>query len=237
MQIKVDTKEVDKLERQLNWLNLLGVKFAQRETMNDLARVTMKRSKQIIKRDMIQRNRFTLGSIRMNFATRARDFSEVGSLQKYMITQEHGTTEQAGGKHGVAIPTRFSSGEGKGSGPRRKLVRRPNRMHAINIPKGRRRGKNKAQRRILAIARARSIGAKYAFLEFKRTKGIFRVFKRKSRRPMMVQDLTRKTIRIPASPWLRPAREQVTRFTMKWFRKNLIKQIRRNTSRHAVTFR
>ena len=62
-----------------------------------------------------------------------------------------------------------------------------------------------------------------------RRKGIFRVEKltKNTANLKMVHDLTRKSINIPANPWLKPASESAARAMPGFYRKNIIAQLRR----------
>ena len=105
----------------------------------------------------------------------------------------------------MAIPTSVASGEGRGAKPRQKMVRRPNKVSNITLARNARTS-NRKPRNAIAVKEAIETGRRYIFLELQRRKGLFRVYggKRKPR-VEMIQDLTRKTVRIPRNPWLMPA--------------------------------
>lgn len=205
MTIAVNVAEIRQFERKLRDLNRRGIAFAETETINRAAFGTQKGARQNIENNMITRNTWTTRSVMVRKASLTRQEAVVGSTQPYMEDQELGATEHARGKHGVAIPTAVASGEGRGANPRRKLVRKPNRVSSISLTQ-RNRSATRKQRNAIAIKEAVSSGRRYVMLELQRRKGIFRVYGGKRRpRIEMIQDLSRKSIRIPRNPWLMPA--------------------------------
>lgn len=195
---------IREFERKLRKLNKRGIPFAELETINRAAFETQKDVRQNLGDDMTLRNSWTVRSVLVNRATLSTMESSVGSVQPYMETQEKGGTETSTGKHGVTIPTSVASGEGRNAKPRRKAVRRPNRVSNIQLAKTAR-SSNRKQRNAIAISTAVRTGKRYVFLELQQRKGIFRIYggKRKPRIEM-IQDLTRRSITTPRNPWLLP---------------------------------
>ena len=231
MKLSVDTRDFLRLEADLGKFARHAIPHAQRNTLNAAAKTTEKVAKVHVDKKMTLRapNNWTKGSIRHKRArgTNTRSmFSAVGSVQKYMADQEFGSTKRAKGKVGTPLTTPYASGEGLNAKPRKKLARKPNKLRNIRLRKTRRRGVNRKQRTIIAIAEAAKAKRRYVYLDTGKRKGIFRLhgslarrrggegeYKPKLRlyRPelRMVQDLTYKSVRIPRNPWLKPSVDKV----------------------------
>jgi hypothetical protein len=235
--ISLDTKEVKDLADDLRKLNERGLAFASRETLNQTAWKARQQAQTIIERKMTQRNRWTKGSVRVEKARSLRISAQeaaVGSTESYMETQEFGGTERARGKHGVPIPTSYSAGQ-MGAKPRTRLPRRANRLPNIKLKRSKTRRMSRAQRLAATVRQAVAGGQKYVFLDFGRHKGIVKVLGggrrlksgRSSAKLRMVQDLTERSVRIPATPWLRPAVNLASLRVDDFYRRALLFQLRR----------
>ena len=202
----IDTKNFKQLEKILKKYRKKALPFAQKNTLNTAAFDTMKNAKKVIKKKFINRNKWTINSVRVNkvrgLNTKTMK-SSVGSLQEYMATQEFGGT-----KTKPAIQTSYSSGEGESAKPRKKLPRRANKLANIQLRNRRRKGKSARQKNFIAVREAAKSGDKYVYLErLKRNKkGIFKVIGGKRRpRVKMVADLSRQSVKIKRRPWLQPS--------------------------------
>jgi hypothetical protein len=241
--ISLDTKEVKDLADDLRKLNERGLAFATREAINQTAWKARQFAHRNIDQKMVQRNRWTKGSVRVEKARSLRISAQeaaVGSTESYMETQEFGGTERAQGKHGVPIPTSYSAGQ-MGAKPRTRLPRRANRLPNIQLARSRSfkmLGKNRRQRVIVAIQMAVQSGKKYVYLESsrRRKKGIYKILggdrteKRgwpDGMRIRMVYDLTLRTIRVNQNKWLTPAALVATLRTEDHFRRALMFQLKR----------
>lgn len=219
--IKVDDKELKKLERDMRAFASKAVPFATQATLNSAAFGTQKDARQHVAAELINRNKFTQGSIRV---TRARGLSipaqeaEVGSIAPYMKTQEFGGTKSKTGKHGVAITTSFAAGEGENAQPRTRLARRPNQLKNLKLANNRLSGMNRRQRNRVAIRAAARTSRNVVFLHLGRTRGIFRVTGTPHKPQIkMLHDLSRPTVTINANPWLAPAKDKnVARLPLYW---------------------
>lgn len=227
MTITVNAAQVRQLENKLTALNKQGLPFAEIETVNRAAFETMKTARRELGSRMVLRNTWSARSIQVRKANLQTMESATGSTMPYMETQEIGGTEAAKGKHGVAIPTSVASGEGRGAKPRKKLVRRPNRVSNITLARNARTTSRK-QRNALAVREAVRTGRRYIFMDLQRRKGIFRVYggKRKPR-VEMIQDLSRKSVTIPRRPWLMPAARQQAAALPRYYGDALSRQLRR----------
>lgn len=199
MLIRFDAPDVIELRNALYNFARKGVPHASRSALNAVAFEARKEWQRQIDDAMVLRNKWTTRSIRVVKARGtnvSRMESVVGSVATYMATQEDGGTIQRSGKHGVSIPTSVASGEGRGAQPRKRLVRRPNRLPNITLAP--REGRSRAQRNAIAIRRAIASGRKYVFLDLEARQGIFRIAGGR-RRPRLdlIWDLSRPTVRIP----------------------------------------
>lgn len=208
---KLNDKGLKALEADLKHLASRAVPFATKATLNKTAFDTRKIALDKIRSKMIQRNRFTVQSIRVEMSKTlniSRQEAVIGSTADYMETQEFGGVKRARGAGSVAIATKAASGEGTGSGPRRKLPRRANQLKNIRLRRRVGGAKTRKQRnRILIAEAARAGGAgRFIHLDLGRRSGIFKVTggKRKPKLTMM-WDTGRRFVVIPKNPWLAPS--------------------------------
>lgn len=213
--MEIDTRELTRLQWALNTLKTTSVKFAQRNTINDMAFDAMRGAKDNIRNDFINRNTWTERSVKVNRARRTGDYAEVGSTEEYMRKQEMGGD---GEKYNA---TGNASGEGARTVPRKKAVRPRlwiNKLHTTRLSHnrlgvvkgGRRRIVNRKQANIIAVKQAKDAGARYVVQDRGFGKvGLYRVFgtKRKPRTELLYR-LRRDRNRIKTHMWLQPAAEQ-----------------------------
>lgn len=200
----VDTREIQGLVRQLETFSSKALPYAIRDSLNRSALAAKNVWAEEIRSSMILRNRWTLGSLRVERATGMdprRMVSVVGSMARYMGVQESGGRKTKHGKHGVAIPTRTASGEGRGSGPRQRLVRGPMKLSTIQVQRGT--GASRKQRNAVSIRRALASGKRFVYLELEASKGLFRISGgKRSPRLDMVWETRRPAVMIPRNPTL-----------------------------------
>lgn len=209
---RIQDKDVKRLENDLKAFRHRALPFATRNTLNQAAFTAMREARGNVGDDMVERNQYTRQSIRVEQARTlaiSRQATAVGSTAGYMETQEFGGTEAKTGKEGVAIPTSYSAGQGRGAQPRTRLPRKPNKMANIQLRKRSKKGAGRKQQNLIAVKTAAANGHKYVFLDLGRRKGIFKVTGGK-RRPkvQMVHDLTEQSVTVPRNPWLSPAVER-----------------------------
>lgn len=203
--MSMDDREMRKFEATLGLLASKALGSAERRTLNVTAFEARTVARDLIAEKMVQRNQFTRNSIRVDQARKPGDFSRMGSIAHYMADQEFGATQTSKRKHGIAIPTSYSAGQGH-AGKRTKVPTRPNKMQSIQLRRGGARVKNQRQQNRIAIEQASRKGSKFVFLDLYRRKGIFRVIGRgRAARVEMVHDLTRKSVVIPKNPIIGPA--------------------------------
>lgn len=226
------SRDFKRFEADLRTLSRKALPFATKATVNGAAFMARRLSQEGIREEMINRNRFTVGGIRVE-QTRTLRISQqaavVGSIADYMADQEFGAIKSKTGKEGVRISTSYSSGEGENAQPRTRLPRRANTMAAIKLQRRSKKGSNRKQRNLIAIKQAASTGRKYVFLDLSRRKGIFKVIGGK-RRPKikMVHDMTEQSVTIPRNPWLAPAVVKTEAAIPEIYRKALEFQARRH---------
>lgn len=215
---QLNDKSIHKLEKDLKIANDRAFPFATKNTINKAAFIARSISQSTIRNKMTIRNKWTEGSIQVEKTNTLNINSQaafVGSREGYMEDQEFGATKRANGKEGVPIPTAFSSGEGRGR-HRGRLPRKPNKLRNIQLKKLRgRKPTSKKQEHIFKVQEAVLSGSRLYFHEFDNgTRGIFRVkggsrkFNKgwpKGATISMVYDMSRKSVRIPATPWLGPS--------------------------------
>lgn len=205
MTFTLDDKKLLKFEKDLAKFSKTAVPFAIKSTINGAAFKARTFAREAIKEKMVQRNQFTMNSVRVVQAKSADDVAIMGTIAPYMEDQEQGATHNSGGKHGVPLPTSYSAGQGH-AGARTKLPTRPNKMQNIVLRRAGARAKNRRQANKIAVMEAVSSGNKYVYLDLFRRKGIFRVTGGK-RNPNveMVHDLSNKSVVIPRNPIIEPA--------------------------------
>jgi hypothetical protein len=222
--ITVRFNGLSKLFRDLEKFRAKAIPFAMRATLNETAFEARKLWVDEIKRTLITRNTFTERSLRVERATGrtvAGMRAVLGSLAPYMGDREGGAPERRG-----PVPTTVASGEGRGGKPRRRLVRKPNRIGAIQLPAKLRQGSRK-QRTAVTISMAARKGHRYVFLELERRKGFFRVSGGKRRAKVdMLWDTTKATHTTKPHPTLAPALKRVARLVPGIQRKALLRELR-----------
>jgi len=231
--LSIDFSDVKKLEKDLKRFASRIYPQATGATLNRAAAETRLVAQKAIRRKFITRNKWSAGSVRYD---RAKGFNPmtqeavVGSVAPYMADQEFGTTINKTGKHGVDIPTRAASGEGRGSSPRRRVVRRPMRRGNIRINNTRVKARSKKQYIVASIKQAAKRGGrnKFLYLPFSKHPGIYRVVGGK-RKPRIEQihDFSKQSVYIQPRPWLRPSAQQVARRMPRFFKEASERLLRR----------
>lgn len=223
----INTTDVKQLESDLKTFKARALPFATKATINRGAFETQKAARQNVRNDMVNRNKFSVQSIQVDQAKTLnirQQEAAVGSIADYMEVQEFGGT-----KSKTVLPTSYSAGQGQNAQPRTRLPRKPNKLANIKLSGKGKRGKSKMQRNLIAIKQAAESGQKFVYLELRRVKGIFRVVGGK-RRPKikMVYNLDRKSVRVPATPWLAPAVEKIRPQMQKFYADALTFQLKRH---------
>jgi len=207
--ISADMQDATQFEKDLMHVRDRALPFATKATVNRAAFETRREARQIIERDFVNRNKFTVNSVRVDMAKgldiRSQQ-SVVGSIADYMERVELGGTED-----GAAITTGYAAGQ-PNARPRTKMARPANSIRRIQL-RGNvgRRGVSSPQQMAQTVKRAASKGIKDIYLKGRTFEGLFRLTgSRKNPVLRMTQDLSRKTVPVPKSPWLMPATDRVT---------------------------
>ena len=201
-----------------------AVPYATRKTLDDMAFYARKKAQEIIKDKMVNRNRFTVGSIRVDKAKGLNinaQKSVTGSIAPYMGIQEDGGNKGRKRGKGVVIPTSASAGQGR-SGRRTRLPRGANKFPAIKVRHKKTRAANQRQRNAINIATSKG---GYAYLEVGRRRGIFKIDKRGN--PQMMHDMTRGSVRIPPTKWMEPAKNEAATKRLQFYKSAMDFQINR----------
>lgn len=227
MILDADFREVVKLERKLGLIASKALPHAQVATVNAMAFGAMRDYRELIRDEFVNRNRFTVNSVRVEKANTTDPVARVGSVAPYMGLQESGGLKQPSkGAGGVSIPTPYSAGQ-RGQKPRTRLPRAVNALRNIELG---RRAKVKGSRKLknwVTVRDAAHRGQKFVYLNLGRSKGIFRVLGKGPRaRVEMVHALGRKTVRINANPMLGPLADKYGADVPKLYKKALTFQLK-----------
>lgn len=237
----VKDKKIKRMEKDLKLFAKRALPFATKATLNGLAFDTRKTAQKTIKRRMVNRNKFTLNSVRVDQAKTLNINQQraiVGSIAEYMDEQEFGGTKTRKGKQGTPIPTSYAAGLSQNAQPRTKLARKPNKLQSIQLKRNRSKGNNK-QELIRKVQNAVDTGNRFIFHDFRGNKksGIYRIVGGKKNtkkgwpkgaRMRMVWDMSQQSVNIPKRPWLKPSVRRATSKTQRLYEKALIFQLRRN---------
>lgn len=227
---EIDARDVKKYERDLKDFAGKALPFASRAMLTRSAFDARSGAQDNIRENMVNRNRFTLSSIRVQQARGLNIKTQqavMGSIADYMETQEFGGMESGGGRY-QPIPTSYSAGQGRGV-ERTKLPRKPNRMQAIQLRKRTGPGLSRKAANQAAIKNAAQGGNKFVFLDLGRRQGIFKVTGGK-RKPkvQMVWDMSRRSVRIPRTPTIGPATVETRKRMPQFYAEALVQQLRRH---------
>ena len=227
--IQADLTDWEDLENTLALANRQGIPHATRNALNQAAFHARQESIENIKKEFTLRNKWTERGVivkkAMGMNIESQE-SKVGATREYLADQETGATIRGQGKHGVSIPTSYSAGQ-QGQRPRTRLPRPSNRMQNIVLRRRRHIGDRK-QRNASMVKLAARTGRKYVYLNTGRRKFIAKVIGGKRRpRVKMVQDLSRRTVSIAATPWLAPAVDDAVQKMPRFYADSLVFQLRR----------
>ena len=229
--IKIDKLQIQKLEKELDKFTKRALPFATRNTLNKVGFTAQKIARENVKGSLINRNTFTVQSIRVN-QTKSLDISEqqvsVGSTADYMEVQEFGGTKSKKGKKGIPIPTSYSAGLPQNTIPRTKLTTRSNKIENIRLTKRRNNNQSRKQRNFVAIQEAAENKRRFVYLDLGQRQGIFKVIGGKKKPKIkMIYDLSNQSLRIPRKPWLFPSIDQTIPFITEIHIKSLQFQVNR----------
>lgn len=237
-----DDKDLKRFERDVKTFAREALPFANRAAINDGAVMGRIVAQKIIGERLIIRNRWTKSSIGFKKAKQKHIRDQrafTGSRQPYMEKAEFGGVKRSTKKHGVPLATREASGEGMGTAPRQELPIWTNRVKQLDLERAKLSAnpKTRKQKNVILIITAARRGGKHVLLRGRKGLGVYRVKGRPIRRKhksdsgakvksvKMIWDLSQRTVRIPATPWLGPMAEVMRERMPGIYRKNLKKQL------------
>lgn len=211
--LSIDDREIKNFERDLKTFASKAYPFATKQTLNQSARQAMNFAKDHVREKMINRNKFTVQSIRFEQTKTLnvdRQESLMGSTEDYMSDQEFGGVKRSQKGDHVSLSTNYSSGEPLSARRRRRLPRKANKLPNIKLGLGGRvKSKSRLQSNFVKIRMASRLRNKFVFLNLGRRKGIFKVIgKGKKAKVRMLHDMTRRSVVIKKNPWLAPATQK-----------------------------
>lgn len=240
MIFKVDDRDISQLIDDLQVLYKRAIPFAIGQTVNKNAFMAQRFAREKIADEFVNRNRFTQQSVQVDRNKEMRNVGAmraiVGSTQDYMADQEFGAvaSNRPSGK-GHAIATPYSAGQGSAA-RRTRPVRRKNRRGSLNLSKRRLNGLSKKVEAMVRIREAVEKGKRDVYLDFGRTKGLFRVVGGRrgtkkgrglrSARIRMIYNMERQSVTLQKRPWLLPAVNRTKQRTQENFADELERQIR-----------
>lgn len=206
MKIIVDMRQAKRLEKMLGDMSKKSVKYAQKNTLNDLAFEARKEAVNNVRNDFMNRNTWTERSIRVNRATSLGSSSELGSVEDYMRKHE------MGGKSKMYGTTPGASGENPRSRVRRRVVRaasKINRIGQADVLQGA--FGSRQERNIATLKDAKAKGKRFVKMRKGAGRvGIYRVLGSKSNpRAQLLYTVRSQRLVVKKQPWLEPAARKV----------------------------
>ena len=200
--LEIKSDEIVALKLALVRIKDTAIPYAENTAINRIAIDARQEAVVNVRDKMVQRNKWTENSIRMERSKRPGGVARTGSTNEYMRTQEEGATKSGES----TIATSYSSGEGQQAYPRKRLPRGLNKMRNKTLRKGTRKATTKRQRNAEAVRTAIGTKQRFVYMETRRGPGIFRVTgTKRTPRIQMVYDMSRRNVVIPRNPWLEPA--------------------------------
>jgi hypothetical protein len=187
--------------KDLARLRVKAVPFALRNALNAAAFETRKIWQGEIRKSFTNRNKFTVGAVRVEQASTTKLVAVVGSVADYMAKQEDGGEVKGKSGHIKAIPTAAAAGQGRGQ--RTRTVRGSFYLGAIKVAHPQGHG-GRRQKNAIAIAVAFKTGKKFVLLTRPNgAKGLFRITGGKRKlKARLIWDVSRTSVRVQAEPTL-----------------------------------
>ena len=203
MTFRVDLHDFKRLTRDLEKVSKVAVPYGVRNGLNALAFEGRRIWQEVLGETFILRNDWTTRRLHVDKATGTTITgmrSVLASPDAYIERREESTTEDH------SVPTGVATGEGRSADPRRRLVRKPNRVSVITLGTRPRTGSNPRQRNAIAVRMAIAAGNPFVFLSLGKRRGIFRVTGgRRTAKVDLVWDTRSKTHHVKAMPTLGPS--------------------------------
>jgi hypothetical protein len=229
--LKIDTRQLNRLVRDLALTRSKAIPYAIRNALNTQAFDARQRWQAEMQSRLTLRNRWTTGSVRVEKATGLNVMamqSRTGSLADYVRKTELGDPKAPHGHEGVPLPTAAAAGQGKAS-RRTRPVRRGKGIGKLKAQTlTQRRHPHPGVRVKIGIWQARKSGKKIAYLELSKKKGIFQIMGGK-RHPTLRQiwDLTRSGVYQKPHATLEPAVAWVRKRTERTYKRAFLAELKR----------
>lgn len=205
--LRIDTRDLRRLERVLEATRKTALPYAIRNTLNDQAFAAHKEWQGEMESSFILRNRWTVGSRRVVRA-KGKDIatmhSVVGSLASYLDEQEHGGT-----RHESAIPRPGAAGQPSSMRTRTRTVRA---RYRLKLSKKSQR--KSAKKRLVYLSQPKL--------------GVYEVWGRgKQGGRKIIWDLSHHTVHLRPTPTLGPAVETVRSKSHRMYARRMLQELRR----------
>jgi hypothetical protein len=234
LDIRVDMRGVDEMQRALETIAKRSVPFAARETLNSLAF----EGRQIWQSEMAEsltlRNQFTQRRVLVERCRTLRMSAmeaTLGHTEPYMRLLEEGKPERAA-KTYRAIPTEVAAGQSVGSlpGGRKRAVRRNNIITKLGSLKTKgAAGRGRKAQNARAVQQAIKSGKRLALLDLGKRKGVYRVMgSRRKPKIRKLYDLSRRVTPMPKIPTLQRTLDKTLLLGPAIAHRALLKQLQRN---------
>ena len=222
--LSVKFSGLDQLVRKLADARSKAIPYAIRDAINDQAFQARSEWQHEMGSAFTLRNRWTVGSIRIEKATGLNVASmqaTVGSLAPYMGKQEFG-----GANEHTSVPMAPAAGQAPGA-RRTKVVRAGSRLSALNVTREGR-APTPGVARMIAIREARKSGSKTVLLRYGGKQKLFRVMggKRKAKLRTLYR-VGLGGMRVPQTPTLEPAVATVRRHAEGMYLRSVKRQLHR----------
>lgn len=223
--MKVDLSDFKRLTRDLEKVSQVAVPYGVRNGLNALAFEGRRIWQEVLGETFILRNDWTTRRLHVDKATGTTITgmrSVLTSPDAYLDTQEEGGTSDH------VVPTGVATGEGRGADPRRRLVRKPNRVSVITLGTRPRTAASRRQGNAIAVRMAAASGNRFVFLNLGKRKGLFRVTGGgRTAKVDMVWDTRSKSHRIKAKPTLGPTIRRLELKASAIMERAFVEQLRR----------
>lgn len=222
--IRADMTDVRALRRDLEAFSRKAWPYANRSALNGMAFAGRREYRDQMQQRLTLRNRWTINSVQVQTARGTdprRQMAVTGSVAPYMADTEFGTTHRPQGRTGVPLATSRAAGQPRGV-PRTRVPSRRNRLSNIKLGGKAVTPKTPAQRLVLLARQAVETGRRQIYHDGRHgpRRGIYQVRGGSLQRPRgwprgakldMLWDLSRDSVRQPATPLLGPAAQSVER--------------------------
>jgi len=206
--ISVELKGDKRMVADLAKMRAKAMPYAVRNALNTAAFETRSIWQREIKSTFVNRNTYTVNSVRVEQASTTKLEAKTGSLADYMDEQEEGATIRGSGPH-KAIPTAAAAGQSGGT--RTRLIRGRFYLGAIQVAHPALSG-GRRQQNAIAIAVARKQGKSVVLLNRpKGGKALFLLGKGTKRKlkARMLWDVSRGSVKVKPEPTLERSIAQV----------------------------